>query len=48
MTQLVIPQGTTQIRIEAIAINLENQQESHKAELECVVVPTDFSSTVEG
>ena len=48
MTQLVIPQGTTQIRIEAIAINLENQQESHKAELECVVVPTDLSSTVEG
>ena len=48
MTQLVIPQGTTQIRIEAIAINLENQQESHKAELECVVVPTDLSSTFEG
>ncbi|EGJ31745.1 MULTISPECIES: hypothetical protein [Moorena] len=48
MTQLVIPEGTTQIRIEAIAINLENQQESHKAELECVVVPTDLSSTVEG
>ncbi|AOW98289.1 hypothetical protein BJP34_01495 [Moorena producens PAL-8-15-08-1] len=48
MTQLVIPQGTTQIRIEAIAINLENQQESHKAELECVVIPTDLSSTVEG
>ncbi|NEO19778.1 MULTISPECIES: hypothetical protein [unclassified Moorena] len=48
MTQLVIPQGTTQIRIEAIAINLENQQESHKAELECVVVPTDLSSTLEG
>ncbi|NEN97095.1 MAG: hypothetical protein F6K50_16620 [Moorea sp. SIO3I7] len=48
MTQLVIPQGTTQIRIEAIAINLENHQESHKAELECVVVPTDLSSTLEG
>ncbi|AOY78757.1 hypothetical protein BJP36_01475 [Moorena producens JHB] len=47
MTQLVIPEGTTQIRIEAIAINLENQQESHKAELECVVVPTDLSSMVE-
>ncbi|NEP51864.1 MAG: hypothetical protein F6K65_24950, partial [Moorea sp. SIO3C2] len=48
MTQLVIPEGTTQIRIEAIAINLENHQESHKAELECVVVPTDLSSSVEG
>ncbi|NEO51558.1 MAG: hypothetical protein F6K55_48800 [Moorea sp. SIO4A3] len=48
MTQLVIPQGTTQIRIEAIAINLENHQESHKAELECVVVPTDLSNSVEG
>lgn len=42
MTQVVIPFGSAQIRLEAIALDLDSQRESHKVTVDCVVVPPDF------
>jgi hypothetical protein len=42
MTQLLIPFGTTEIRFEAIAVDIYSQRESHKVTVDCVVVPPDM------
>ncbi|HEY9822993.1 MAG TPA: hypothetical protein V6D35_19805 [Candidatus Sericytochromatia bacterium] len=42
MTQLVIPFGSAEIRVEAIAIDLDSQRESHKVAVDCVVLPPDL------
>jgi hypothetical protein len=42
MTQLLIPFGTTEIRFEAIAVDIYSQRESHKVTVDCVVIPPDM------
>ncbi|NEQ20200.1 MAG: hypothetical protein F6K28_13325 [Microcoleus sp. SIO2G3] len=42
MTQLIVPFGTTEIRFEAIAVDIYSQRESHKVTVDCVVVPPDL------
>jgi hypothetical protein len=44
MTQLVIPFGSAEIRVEAIAIDLDSQRESHKVAVDCVVLPPDLAN----
>lgn len=43
LTQMTIPQGATEIRFEAIAINPRLQQESRKVGLDRQVIPNSFS-----
>jgi hypothetical protein len=42
MTQIDIPFGCLEIRIEAIAINTTTQQESHKVSIQRTVIPPDL------
>ncbi|HBB33146.1 MAG TPA: hypothetical protein DC064_15435 [Cyanobacteria bacterium UBA9273] len=44
LTQLLVPFGTVEIRFEAIAVDLDSDRESHKASLDCIVVPPDLPS----
>jgi hypothetical protein len=41
-TQLTVPMGCLEIRIEAIAVDLPTQNESHKASIERKVIPPDL------
>ncbi|HEY9743199.1 MAG TPA: hypothetical protein V6C90_22150 [Coleofasciculaceae cyanobacterium] len=42
MTQLIVPFGSVEVRLEAIAIDIDSQRESHKVSVDCVVVPPDL------
>jgi hypothetical protein len=42
MTQLIVPFGSVEIRVEAIAVDLDSQRESHKVAVDCIVVPPDL------
>ncbi|MGK7926266.1 MAG: hypothetical protein AB4290_13660 [Spirulina sp.] len=42
LTQLIVPVGSLSIRIEAIAIDVETQKESHKAICDRTVIPPEF------
>jgi hypothetical protein len=42
MTQLNIPFGCLEIRLEAIAIDMATQQESHKVTIGRTVIPPDL------
>jgi hypothetical protein len=44
LTQVTIPYGSMEIQLDAIAINPQTQQESHKATVERTVVPADLPS----
>ncbi|MFW6358406.1 MAG: hypothetical protein ACOC0N_04220, partial [Chroococcales cyanobacterium] len=42
LTQLTVPYGSMEVRFEAIAIDTETQQESHKISLDRIVVPENL------
>jgi hypothetical protein len=43
MTQFIVPFGSVEIRLEAIAVDIDSQRESHKVSVDCVVIPPDLS-----
>jgi hypothetical protein len=42
MIQLTVPFGSMEIRLEAIAIDIHTQQESHKIGVERIVIPPNL------
>jgi len=45
ITQLLVPPGSLEIRLEAIAIDIESQRESHKAIVERRAIPPDLTNS---
>jgi hypothetical protein len=41
-TQIIVPFGCLEIRLEAIAVNMVTQQESHKTTIQRTVIPPDL------
>ena len=42
LTQLTVPFGSTEIRFEAIAVDVQTQRESQKVAVDCMVLPPDL------
>jgi hypothetical protein len=42
LTQVTVPFGSTEIRIEAIAVDIQTQRESQKIAIDRVVLPPDL------